>query len=412
MLPISERSRELGTENAFVVLQEVLQRVAAGKDVKNFCIGQPDFVTPDHIRLAAMNALIQGKTGYTASAGIPELREAIARTTERTRRIPVVPEDVVVACGAKPFIGYSIQSVTDPGAGQEVIFPVPGFPIYESQIRAQGAVPVPLPLREKNGFRLDPEELKRLITPRTRLVIINSPHNPTGGVLTMEDLQAIAEVLRPHEDVWVYSDEPYSSLVYDSEFMSLASIPGMADRTIVVDGCSKTYAMPGWRIGWAVNRKLAALFSRWVTNTESCAPHLCQWAAVQALNGSQQDAIAMRVAFRQRREVVVDGLNDIPGIRCVRSGGTFYAWPNVTELCRRSGSADSEELRKRLLDEAGVALLADKHFGPKTPGEGEHVRLSYAASLSDLEEGLRRIARFARAGETRPAPAAAPAHAR
>jgi aspartate/methionine/tyrosine aminotransferase len=406
MLPISERSRELGTENAFVVLGEVLQRVAAGKDIKNFCIGQPDFVTPDHIRLAAMHALILGKTGYTPSAGIPELREAIARNIERTRRLSVTPEDVVVACGAKPFIGYTLQSVTDPGAGHEVIYPVPGFPIYESQIRAQGAVPVPLPLREKNGFRLDPEELKKLITPRTRLIILNSPHNPTGGVLTEEDLQAIAKVVTPFEDLWIYSDEPYSTLVYDQEFMSLATVPGMSERTIVVDGVSKTYAMPGWRIGWAVNKRLAALFARWVTNTESCAPHLCQWAAAQALNGPQQDAIAMRVAFRQRRDMVVDGLNDIPGVSCVRSGGAFYAWPNVTELCRRSGAADSEELRKRLLDEAGVALLADIHFGPRISGEGEHLRLSYAASLSDLEEGLRRIARFARAAEPKHAGAA------
>jgi aspartate/methionine/tyrosine aminotransferase len=399
MLPISERARELGTENAFVVLKEVLDRIAGGADVKNFCIGQPDFVTPDHIRLAAINAVIQGKTGYTPSVGIPELREAAAHMMERTRRIPVAAEDVVVACGAKPFIGYTIASVTDPGAGHEVIFPTPGFPIYESQVRAQGAVPVPLPLREKNGFRLDPDELKSLITPRTRLVLLNSPHNPTGSMLTHEDLEAIARVVTPFENLWVYSDEPYSTLVFDEEFVSIASIPGMAERTIVVDCVSKTYAMPGWRIGYAMNHRLAPLFSRWVTNTESCAPHICQWAAVQALNGPQQDAIAMRMAFRQRRDLVVDGLNDIPGVRCVRSGGAFYAWPNVTELCRRAGAADSEVLRRRLLEEAGVALLADNHFGPRTPGEGEHLRLSFAASLRDLEEGLRRISRFARAAD-------------
>jgi aspartate/methionine/tyrosine aminotransferase len=403
MLPVSDRSRDLGTENAFVVLKEALDRIAAGKDIKNFCIGQPDFVTPDNIRLAAMHALILGKTGYTPSAGIPELRSAVAESIERTRRISVATDDVVVACGAKPFIGYTIQTVTDPGRGHEVIFPVPGFPIYESQIRAQGAVPVPLPLRERFGYRVDPDELKRLITPRTRLLILNSPHNPTGGVLTRADLEAIAKVVLEHDDLWVYSDEPYSALVFDDEFRSIAAVPGMAERTVLVDGVSKTYAMPGWRIGYAVNRKLAPLFSRWVTNTESCAPHVCQWAAVEALTGPQHAAIEMRKAFAQRRDLVVDGLNAIPGISCVMPGGAFYAWPNVTELCRRAGAADSEVLRRRLLDEAGVALLSDIHFGPRTMGEGEHLRLSCASSIADLEEGLSRIGRFARALERKPA---------
>ncbi|HEY3215741.1 MAG TPA: pyridoxal phosphate-dependent aminotransferase [Candidatus Eisenbacteria bacterium] len=402
MLPISERTRELGTENAFHVLKEVLERVAAGADVKNFCIGQPDFVTPDSIRIAAFRALIEGKTGYTPSAGIPELRAAVAESMRRTRRLEVTPEDVVVGCGAKPFIGYVIQSVTDPGAGHEVVYPVPGFPIYESQIRAQGAVPVALPLRERNGFRLDPDDLEGLIGPRTRLVILNSPHNPTGSVLPRGDLEAIARVVWPFEDLWLFSDEPYSSLVFDAEFASVASLPGMAERTVVVDGVSKTYAMPGWRIGFAVNRRLAPLLARWVTNTDSCAPHLCQWAALEALTGPQQAALEMREAFRRRRDLVVQGLNAAPGVHCLEPAGAFYAWPNVTGLCESSGTADSEELRRRLLEEAGVALLSDIHFGPRVKGEGQHLRLSYAASVPDLEEGLRRLHRFARAAAPEP----------
>jgi aspartate/methionine/tyrosine aminotransferase len=396
MPPISERARSLGTENAFIVLNEVQARVARGADVTNFCIGQPDFVTPDAIRLAAIRALIEGKTGYTPSAGIAPLRVAIAETMRRTRGLDVAPDDVVVACGAKPFIGYVIQSVTDPGAGHEVVFPVPGFPIYESQARAQGAVPVPLPLRERNGFGLDVAELSRLLGPRTRLLILNSPHNPTGAVMTREDLEALADLLRAHPDVWVLSDEPYSALVYDQPFASLASVPGMAERTIVVDGASKTYAMPGWRIGYGVNRALAPLMARWVTNTESCAPQLGQWATVAALTGSQDATARMREAYRDRRARVVAGLQRIPGVTCAMPAGAFYAWPNVTGLCRRVGAKDSEALRRRLLEEAGVALLSDVHFGPRIAGEGEHLRLSFASSGDELEEGLTRIATFAR----------------
>jgi aspartate/methionine/tyrosine aminotransferase len=397
MRTISDRARGLGTENAFVVLKEALERIAAGKDVKNFCIGQPDFVTPDHIRLAAVRALIEGKTGYTPSAGIPELRAAVAQAMRRTRGLEVLPSDVVVGCGAKPFIGYVVQTVTDPGAGHEVIFPVPGFPIYESQVRAQGAVPVPIPLRERNGFHLDPDELAAAISPRTRLVILNSPHNPTGSVMDLRRLEAIAAVLRRHEQVWIFSDEPYAALVYEHEHASIATLPGMVERTVVVDGASKTYAMPGWRVGWAINRALAPVLERWVTNTDSCAPHLCQWAAVEALNTSQAPTALMRSSFQRRRDLVIDGLNEISGVICRRSEGAFYAWPNVTDLCRRVSAADSEALRVRLLREADVALLSDIHFGPRIPGEGQHLRLSFAASIADLEEGLRRIERFARA---------------
>lgn len=410
MLPISDRTRSLGTENAFVVLEQVRARVEAGADIKNFCIGQPDFVTPDPIRLAAIAALLDGKTGYTPSAGIPELRAAVAQAIERTRRIPVRPEDVVVGCGAKPFIGYAIQITTDPGAGHEVIFPAPGFPIYESQIRAQGALPVPLWLRERDDYAPDPAELERLITPRTRLLILNSPHNPTGAVIGRARMEAIAEVVARHADLWVFSDEPYSALVYDDEFVSIASAPGMRERTILVDGSSKTYAMPGWRVGYAVNRLLAPMLSRWVTNTDSCAPHVSQWALLEALEGSQEPSNAMREAFRTRRDLVVSGLNQIPGVTCPRAEGAFYAWPNVTGLCARAGVADSEVLRERLLAEAGIGVLSDAHFGPRHPDEGQHIRISYASSIVDLEEGLRRLSAFARHAASARAPAPAGAH--
>jgi len=314
----------------------------------------------------------------------------------KLRGIAIAPEDVVVGAGAKPFIAYAIASTTDYGAGDEVIFPVPGFPIYESQIRANGAVPVALPLRESRAFAFDPEELASRITPRTKLLILNSPQNPTGGLLARRDLEAIAAVLAKHPQVWVYADEIYSKLVYDGEFVSIASLPGMQERTIISDGASKTYAMTGWRIGFTANRALAPVFTRWITNTESCASQISQWAAVAALTGPQDEAEKMRARLRARRDLIVRLLNDVPGFRCASPGGAFYAWPNVTEACVRIGAQDSEELRKRLLHEAGVAVLADIHFGPRIEGEGQHIRFSYAASEAAIEAGVARIADFVR----------------
>ncbi|MCX7901404.1 MAG: pyridoxal phosphate-dependent aminotransferase, partial [Burkholderiaceae bacterium] len=384
------------TENAFVVLAEVNRLQREGRDVISFCIGQPDFLTPAHVQQAAIEAIRAGKHGYTPSAGIDEVRAAAAAAMGRARGLEIAPEEVVVGAGAKPFIGYTIAAVTDPGAGDEVIFPVPGFPIYESQIVAQGAVPVPLPLREARRFAFDPDELATRIGPRTRLLILNSPHNPTGGLLSRADLQAIAAVLERHPQVWVYADEIYSRLVYDGEFVSLASLPGMRERTIISDGASKTYAMTGWRIGFAANRALAPVFTRWITNTESCASQISQWAALAALTGPQDDAEAMRRRFHARRDLIVRLLNEVPGFHCETPGGAFYAWPNVTEACARIGAADSEELRKRLLYEAGVAVLADIHFGPPIPGEGQHIRLSYATSEAAIESGVARIADYIR----------------
>ena len=396
MPKLSRRAEALGTENAFVVLAEVNRLIRGGADIISFCIGQPDFPTPVHVQDAAVAAVREGRHGYTPSAGIDELRAAAAKSMGALRGLDITADEVVVGAGAKPFIGYTIASVTDYGAGDEVIFPVPGFPIYESQVIANGAVPVGLPLRESRGFAFDPAELARRIGPQTRLLILNTPHNPTGGLLARRDLEAIAEVLRAHPDVWVYSDEIYSKLVYDGDFVSIASLPGMRERTIISDGASKTYAMTGWRIGFTANAALAPVFTRWITNTESCASQISQWAALQALTGPQDDAETMKQRFHARRDLIVRRLNAVPGFRCASPGGAFYAWPNVTEACRLIGARDSEELRRRLLLEAGVAVLADIHFGPRVEGDGQHIRFSYATSESAIEQGIDRIDAFLR----------------
>jgi aspartate/methionine/tyrosine aminotransferase len=393
---ISRRASELGTENAFVVLAEVNEAIRAGKDVISFCIGQPDFHTPKNIQDAAVKAIREGKHGYTPSAGITELREAAAAEIGRVRGLTIAPDDVVIGAGAKPFIAYSILCVTDYGAGDEVIYPTPGFPIYESQILASGAKPVPIYLRESRNFAFDPNELESKIGDKTRLLILNSPHNPTGGILTRQDFDDIAKVLERHPQVWIYADEIYGRLIYDGEFRSIAQWPGMLERTIIADGASKTWAMTGWRIGFAANKALAPHFTRWITNTESCASQISQWAAVEALNGPQVDAENMRKSFLERRNLIVGLLNKVPGVTCKTPGGAFYAWPNVTEACRMTGVADSEQLRKRLLMEAGVAVLADIHFGSRVPGDGQHIRFSYAASPAAIEQGVQRMADFIR----------------
>ena len=395
---LSRRAESLGTENAFVVLAEVNALARSGKDIISFCIGQPDFPTPDHVQNAAIAAIKSGKHGYTPSAGIDELRAAAAKDMAKRRGLVITPDDVVVGAGAKPFIAYTIASVTDYGVGDEVIYPVPGFPIYESQINANGAVPVPIFLREARDFAFDPAELEAKITPKTRLLILNTPQNPTGGILDRANLDAIAEILARHPQVWVFADEIYSRLVYDGRFDSLATRPDMLERTIISDGASKTWAMTGWRIGYVANRALAPVFTRWITNTESCASQISQWAAVTAITGPQDAADRMRASFLERRNLIVSLLNDIPGIRCATPGGAFYAWPNVTEACKRTGCADSEAFRKRLLHEAGIAVLADIHFGRRVPGDGQHIRFSYAASNEAIEQGVGRLADFVRKG--------------
>ena len=397
MPALSRRARELGTENAFVVLAEVNALARQGKDIVSFCIGQPDFPAPENVQEAAIRAIKGGKHGYTPSAGIDELRAAAAKYLSGLRGgLPIRAEDVVVGAGAKPFIAYAIQSVTDHGVGDEVIYPNPGFPIYESQIRACGAKPVPIHLHEKRNFSFDPAELEKLLGPKTKLLILNYPHNPTGGLLSKNELEQIAAILSKHPQVWVYADEIYCRLAYAGEFFSIAQVPGMLERTIISDGASKTWAMTGWRIGFTANAALAPVFTRWITNTDSCASQISQWAALEAINGPQEAAAAMKQSFLERRDLIVKRLNEVPGVSCQVPGGAFYVWPNVTEACRKIGAQDSEAFRKRLLNEAGVAVLADIHFGSRVPGEGQHVRFSYAASRQQIEAGVQRMAEFIR----------------
>ncbi len=389
-MKISNRTAALGTENAFVVLAEVNRLIREGKDVISFCIGQPDFDTPRHIKDAAIRAINEGKTGYTDSAGAYVVREAIADYFSRTRKIDCKAEHVVMANGAKPFIGFAIACTTDYGAGDEVIYPNPGFPIYESQIIASGAVPVPLPLSEKKMFSFEIDELEKRITPNTKMLILNSPHNPTGGILGREDLEAVASLAIRH-GFWVYSDEVYSPISYDREFASIASLPGMYERTIICDGASKAYAMTGWRMGYAANPTLAPHFARWMTNTESCPNHMAQYAVKTAVESPQDETLKMVASFKERRDLTVGLLNGIRGVKCLMPGGAFYAYPNVTEACRNLGLKDSEELRKFLLAR-GVAVLADMHFGKRNPGDEEqHIRLSYATSREKIIEGVRRM---------------------
>ena len=397
MPDISRRAASLGTENAFVVLAEVNALARQGKDIISFCIGQPDFPAPDNVQEAAIRAIKSGKHGYTPSAGIDELREAAAKYLSGMRGgLPIRAQDVVVGAGAKPFIAYAILSSTDYGAGDEVIYPNPGFPIYQSQILANGAKPVPIHLHEDKAFAFNVEDLEKLLNKKTRLLILNYPHNPTGGCLSKKDLIQVAEVLKRHPQVWVYADEIYSRLVFNGEFFSIAQLPGMYERTIISDGASKTWAMTGWRIGFTSNPALAPVFTRWITNTESCASQISQWAALEAITGPQGAAQAMKDSFLERRNLIVRLLNEVPGVKCQLPGGAFYVWPNVSEACRRIGAADSEEFRKRLLNEAGVAVLADIHFGSRVPGEGQHLRFSYAASKQQIEAGVQRMAEFIR----------------
>jgi aspartate aminotransferase len=389
-MEVSKRTLSLGTENAFVVLAEVNKLVREGKDVVSFCIGQPDFDTPRHIKDAAIKAINDGKTGYTDSAGVMHAREAVARYISRTRHIDCRPEHVVIANGAKPFIHYAIACTTDYGVGDEVIYPNPGFPIYESQIIVNGAVPVPLPLSEKKKFGFEISELEKRITGKTRLLILNTPHNPTGGVLTEDDLKEVARLAKKH-NFWVYADEVYCQIIYDGEFKSIASLPGMYERTIISDGASKSYAMTGWRMGFIANPVLAAHIARWVTNTESCANHMSQLALKEALDGTHEPTKMMVQSFKERRDLTVKLLNGIKGVHCLTPGGAFYAFPNVTEAVKNLGLKDSEELR-RLLLQHGVAVLADIHFGRRNPGDSEqHIRLSYATSKQNIIEGIRRM---------------------
>lgn len=371
----------LGTETAFEVLARARALEAQGKEVIHLEIGEPDFDTPTNVVEAAIAALRAGHTHYTPSPGLPELRAEIARQVAASRGIPVSPDQVVVTPGAKPIMFFGIMALCEPG--DEVIYPNPGFPIYESMINYVGATPVPSPLRESRQFRLDVDELAGLVNDRTKLIIINSPQNPTGGVLAKSDLEAIAELAQKHDAV-VLADEVYSRMIYEGEHHSVASLPGMAERTIILDGFSKTYAMTGWRLGYGVfPAELAPHISRLVTNSVSCTPGFTQMAGLEALTGPQDASALMMEEFRRRRSVIVDGLNAIPGLRCVMPAGAFYAFPNVEGV-----GLDCRAFADRLLYEGGVATLSGTSFGAY--GEG-YVRLSYANSIENLNRALERI---------------------
>ncbi|NPV09862.1 MAG: pyridoxal phosphate-dependent aminotransferase [Anaerolineae bacterium] len=378
---LAERMSRLGTETAFEVLAAARSLEAQGRDVVHLEIGEPDFDTPANITEAAIRALRAGHTHYTPAAGIPELRRAIAATVSATRGIPVDPEQVVVVPGGKPIMYAVITALIQ--EGDEVIYPNPGFPIYESMIRFVGGTPVPIPLRQANDFRLDTGELASLITDRTRLIILNSPENPTGGVLTADDLLAVADLVQDR-DLMVLSDEIYCRIIYEAKFASISSIPGMAERTVILDGFSKTYAMTGWRLGYGVMpRELAEQVTRLMINCTSCTNASTQWAGVEALTGPQDAVDAMVAAFRERRDVIVEGLNAIPGIRCLKPRGAFYVFPDITGT-----GMSSKEMEQHLLYEAGVATLAGTSFGAY--GEG-HIRLSYANSVPNIRRALERI---------------------
>ena len=378
---LSQRMARLGTETAFEVLVRARALEAQGRNIVHLEIGEPDFDTPGHITEAAVHALQSGATHYGPSAGVPELREAIAEDSQKRRGARATPEMVVGTPGAKPIMFFVILALVD--EGDEVLYPNPGFPIYESMIRYIGGNPVPVRLLEEKGFELDVDQLCARVGPRTRLIILNYPHNPTGGTIPEAGLRAIATVAAKH-GVPVLSDEIYSRILYDGEHHSIASLPGMEPLAIVLDGFSKTYAMTGWRLGYGIMpAPMAQVIAKLQTNSTSCTATFSQLAAVAALRGDQSSVDHMSAEFKRRRDAIVDGLRTIHGFACVRPKGAFYVFPNIA----RTGFS-SRALADRLLDEAGVACLSGTAFGEF--GEG-HLRFSYATSMENIQEALRRI---------------------
>ena len=378
----AKRMQALGTETAFEVLAKAKALEKQGKDIVHLEIGEPDFDTPKNIKDAAAKALNAGYTHYTPSAGMPELRQAIAEYISKTRKLDVKPEEVVVTPGAKPVMFFSMLSLVSPG--DEVMYPNPGFPAYEALIKFVEAKPVPIPLREENEFSFDPEYVKEKITKKTKMIVLNSPENPTGGIIPREDLKVLADCLENRDDVFVLSDEIYSKIVYEGKSESISQFPGMKEKTIILDGFSKTYAMTGWRLGYGVMRKdLAGKMAQLMTNSNSCTNAFVQLAGVEALKGPQTELEKMVAEFRKRREVIVDGLNKIVGITCTKPHGAFYAFPNITGT-----GMNSRKLGDQLLQNAGVAVLPGISFGEY--GEG-YLRLSFANSVENIKKALDRI---------------------
>jgi aspartate/methionine/tyrosine aminotransferase len=380
-LTVAPRMHRLGTESAFEVLARARALERAGREIVHLEIGEPDFDTPDHVKEAAKRALDAGATHYGPSAGLPELREAIAKHVSETRGVPVSPEEVVVTPGAKPIMFFTILALV--GAGDEVIYPNPGFPIYESVINFVGGVPVPIPLREDADFGFDLDLFERSLSRRTKLIVINSPENPTGGVLDRGQLERIAALALKY-GIPVLADEIYRQFLYEGEFVSLLEFPGLQAQTILLDGFSKSYAMTGWRLGYGVMPvPLAEQVTRLMVNSASCTASFVQLAGVAALQGDQTPVTRMVAEFKRRRDLFVDGLNRLPGVSCRKPRGAFYCFPNVTGTLR-----SSSEVAERLLNEAGVAALSGTAFGAH--GEG-YLRFSYATSEANLRRALERM---------------------
>jgi aspartate/methionine/tyrosine aminotransferase len=371
----------LGTETAFEVLARARRLEAQGRNIVHLEIGEPDFDTPRHITEAGIKAMKEGYTHYTPAAGIMEARQAVADYVSRTRDIKVGANQVVIVPGSKNVLLFAMLALVN--AGDEVIVPDPGYPIYESIARFLGAVVRPIRLREEHDFRFDPEEFRSLLGPRTRMVVLNSPHNPCGSILTREDVEAVAEAVA-RTNAWVLSDEIYSRIQYEGTHFSIAAVPGMQDRTIILDGLSKTYAMTGWRIGFGIMPEaLVEKMSQLMINSSSCAAGFSQIATIVALSGPQDSVDKMVEEFRARRRIIVEELNAMKGIRCPMPRGAFYAFPNVAAI-----DGDAKRLAAYLLDEAGVACLSGTSFGEAGRG---YLRFSYANSQENIREGMRRI---------------------
>jgi aspartate aminotransferase len=380
-LHLAGRMSRLGTETAFEVLGLARALEKQGRDIVHLEIGEPDFDTPGNVIEAGVDALRHGWTHYGPATGLPELRQTIADYVSRTRNVPVASEEVVVVPGGKPIIFFTMLALVD--GGDEVIYPNPGFPIYESMVNYSGGKAIPIPLREERDFAVDVRELASLINDRTRLIILNSPHNPTGGVLTKKDVLQIAEAIGDR-NIMVLSDEIYSRLQYEGEHFSIMSVPGFKERTILLDGFSKTYAMTGWRMGYGVMRPdLAVQIARLATNSTSCTASFTQMAGIEALRGDQSSVDKMNSEFERRRDVFVAGLNKIKGFSCRLPKGAFYAFPNITQT-----GWTSKKLADALLEQAGVACLSGTAFGEH--GEG-YLRFSVANSLENLNKALGRI---------------------
>lgn len=378
----ADRMNHIGTETAFEVLARARALEAKGREIIHLEIGEPDFDTPENITAAAVKAIGAGYTHYGPSAGMPEAREAVASYISRDRHVAVDPQQVVITPGAKPIIFFTALALLNPG--DEVIYPSPGFPIYESMVDYVGAKRVPIPLREANGFSFDPDQLASLVTPKTKLVVINSPHNPTGSILAHETIARLCELATKH-DFYVLSDEIYSRMIYEGGHVTPYAYPGMPERTILLDGHSKTYAMTGWRLGYGVMPKEMALkVAKLQTNSNSCTCSFTQIAGIEALQGPQDSVDAMVKEFRARRDIIVEGLNRIPGFRCHRPSGAFYVFPNITGTGRTS-----KEMENFLMEKAGVAVLSGTAFGAE--GEG-YIRLSYANSQANVRRALEKIA--------------------